>query len=161
MIACDRCGRPAKKRVFHENAFWCHPCYESRNPTNSTSAVHGDEIPGGLTLENYGPKPITFYSHSERERYAAAHGLQLKEKFSPFPGTDKDPAGVMNSALYQDPQTMANAKALLERRFKVGVPYGGTPEVTPISDDTMVNVRTETWEGETVKDIMEKIHEAG
>lgn len=74
-----------------------------------------DDIPGGITVENYGPKPMTFYSHSERRRYMQEHGLQEREKFSPLPGTDKDPQGIPNPAGYMDPQTLENARILISR----------------------------------------------
>lgn len=74
-----------------------------------------DEIPGGITLENYGREPVTFYSHSERRAYMDKHFLNEKEKFCPFPGTDKDPMGIPNPAGYMDPQTMENARILLTR----------------------------------------------
>lgn len=80
-----------------------------------TSMIVSDGIPGGITLENYGPKPVTFYSHSERRRYMEAHGLREMERFSPTPGTDKDPAGIPNPAGYMDPYTRENARILLSR----------------------------------------------
>jgi hypothetical protein len=74
-----------------------------------------DEIPGGIVLENYGAKPIRFDSHSERRAYMDKHFLNEKEKFCPFPGTDKDPMGIPNPAGYMDKQTMENAKILICR----------------------------------------------
>lgn len=79
------------------------------------AAIERDEIPGGVTVENYGPKPLTFYSHSERRAYMKANGLQEREKFSPMPGTDKDPQGIPNPKGYLDPQTLENARILLSR----------------------------------------------
>lgn len=80
-----------------------------------TAAVERDEIPGGITCENYGPNPVTFYSHSERRAYMKAHGLHEIEKFCPMPGTDIDPQGIPNPAGYVDKQTLANGIALLTR----------------------------------------------
>lgn len=74
-----------------------------------------DDIPGGMELENYGPVPIKFYSHSARRDYMKRHGLVEKEKFCPFPGTDKDPQGIPNPAGYMDAKTLENAKVLLSR----------------------------------------------
>lgn len=74
-----------------------------------------DDIPGGLVVENYGPQPMRFDSHSERRRYMKEQGLQEREKWSPTPGTDKDPAGIPNPAGYMDPQTLANATELICR----------------------------------------------
>lgn len=94
----------------------------------SGMATFRDDIPGGLTVENYGPTPMTFYSHSERRRYMEAHGLQEREKFSPFPGTDKDPAGIPNPAGYMDPYTLESARALICR---VSTPnHKGTMEIS-------------------------------
>ena len=80
-----------------------------------TSHIARDEIPGGVTCENYGPEPVTFHSHSERRAYMAAHGLVEKDTFSPFPGTDIDPAGIPNPKGYMDPQTLENVRVLLSR----------------------------------------------
>jgi hypothetical protein len=71
-----------------------------------------------VVLENYGPKPIRFDSHSERRRYMAENGLREKEKFCPLPGTDKDPAGIPNPKGYMDPQTLENARVLISRNGK-------------------------------------------
>lgn len=61
-----------------------------------------DDIPGGVLVENYGPNPIRFYSHAERRRYMQQHGLRETERFSPLPGTDRDPQGIPNPAGYRD-----------------------------------------------------------
>lgn len=86
---------------------------------------HRDDIPGGLTVENYGPHPITFYSHTERRRYMKEHGLTEKEKFCPMPGTDKDPQGIPNPAGYVDPQTLENARILIGRNGLKSKPFDG------------------------------------
>lgn len=75
-----------------------------------------DEIPGGQTFENYGPEPVTFYSHSERHRYMKAHGLRELDKWCPTPGTDIDPQGIPKPSGYMDPQTLENARILIERQ---------------------------------------------
>lgn len=74
-----------------------------------------DDIPGGLRLENYGPHPVTVYSHTERRALMKAQGLQEKEKFCPMPGTDIDPQGIPNPKGYMDPQTLLNAAAIICR----------------------------------------------
>lgn len=74
-----------------------------------------DEIPGGVVVENYGKDPIKFYSHGERLRYMKEHGLRELDKFCPLPGTDKDPQGIPNPKGYMDPQTLENARILIER----------------------------------------------
>lgn len=97
VIPCPVCGEPAE-RVYVGKA-----------------NIIRDEIPGGVTVENYGPQPVTFHSHSERRRYMQIHGLRETERFSPLPGTDKDPTGIPNPKGYTDPQTLANVTALLTR----------------------------------------------
>lgn len=78
-------------------------------------AMHHDDIPGGMVLENLGPTPVTVYSHSERERIMKERGLELKEKWCPMPGTDKDPAGVMNPLGYVDAYTLACGAEIIAR----------------------------------------------
>jgi len=77
--------------------------------------VFRDEIPGGQVFENYGPKPMTFYSHSERRTYMKQHGLHERGTFAPMPGTDKDPQGIPNPKGYMDPYTLNAAAELIKR----------------------------------------------
>lgn len=79
------------------------------------TAIITDDIPGGVTYDNYGPQPVTFHSHTERRTYMREHGLIQKEKFCPTPGTDVDPAGIPNPKGYVDRQTLENARILLSR----------------------------------------------
>jgi hypothetical protein len=102
---CDRCGQPLSIGDFPF-------CPHGRGQ----AVAFRDDLPGGLVCENYGPTPITFYSHTERRAYMKAHGLQEKETFSPMPGTDKDPQGIPNPVGFTDPQTLANGKALIDRQ---------------------------------------------
>lgn len=103
---CGKCGH-----IFMggEWPFCPHPQREG------SPMIERDEIPGGITLENYGPHPVTVYSHSERRRLMVAQGLQEKETFCPLPGTDKDPQGIPNPKGYVDKQTLANATELICR----------------------------------------------
>lgn len=98
------------------------PCPTCGGPTErlwvTGISTFRDDIPGGLKVENYGPKELTFYSHSERRRYMAEHGLREREKFAPMPGTDKDPQGIPNPKGYMDPQTLENARILISRNGK-------------------------------------------
>lgn len=80
--------------------------------------THQDSIPGGLVLENYGPHPVTVYSHTERKMLMERQGLQLREKFSPAPGTDVDPQGIPNPKGYVDEQTLKNGAELILRAQK-------------------------------------------
>lgn len=103
---CEKCGVTVTLGMW---PFCPHPL------TEQGVAIQQDEIPGGLTVENYGPHPITFYSHSERRRYMEAHGLREREKFCPMPGTDIDPQGIPNPKGYMDAQTLKNGAELLTR----------------------------------------------
>jgi hypothetical protein len=97
----------------HPPCPWCGG--ETERLWLSGISTFRDDIPGGLTVENYGPHPITFYSHSERRRYMQKQGLRERERFAPMPGTDKDPQGIPNPKGYMDPQTLENARILLTR----------------------------------------------
>lgn len=88
---CTKCGRPVGPGEY--------PFCPHGTPLG---AILRDEIPGGVTVENYGPHPITFYSHSERRAYMRAHGLVEKENFAPLPGTDRDAQGIPNPNGYRD-----------------------------------------------------------
>lgn len=85
------------------------------HPQSGSPMIVRDEIPGGIIVENYGPHPMRFDSHSAMQKYRDAHGLQLLGKFCPMPGTDIDPQGIPNPAGYMDKQTLANATELICR----------------------------------------------
>ena len=103
---CEKCGVSITGGMWP----WCpHPMREAK------VAMATDEIVGGVTLENWGPNPVTFHSYSEMRRYATEHHIQIREKFAPTPGTDKDPAGIPNPKGYMDPKTLDNARVLLSR----------------------------------------------
>jgi hypothetical protein len=53
--------------------------------------AQSDGIPGGETLENVGPEPVTFYSRSEKRRYLKEHGLVEFVRHVPVPGSDRSP----------------------------------------------------------------------
>lgn len=89
------------------------------HPPAHSSMMIGDEIPGGIVVENYGPHPIRFDSYSAMAKYREAHGLYLIDKFCPMPGTDIDPQGIPNPAGYVDKQTLENGKELLLRAQKI------------------------------------------
>ena len=99
-MTCERCGASL------EIGSWPF-CPHGR----SSLVTVPDDIPGGVTVENYGPEPITFYSHAERRRYMRRHGLRETERFAPLPGTDRDPQGIPNPAGYRD----LSAAAILAR----------------------------------------------
>lgn len=112
-VYCEKCLKVIEPGAW---PFCPHPL------TRHATAIATDDIPGGMVLENYGPHPITVYSHTERRRIMAEAGLELKEKFCPMPGTDIDPAGVMNPKGYVDAQTLANGAELICRQQLAGNP---------------------------------------
>lgn len=87
---------------------------EALKTEERTSYVQ-DSIPGGLVLENVGPEPVRVDSYTEMDALFESRGLTRREKFSPTPGTSKDPAGVMDSRKYMDPYTLEAGKALILR----------------------------------------------
>lgn len=113
-VRCDVCNHYMQ---IGEHPFCPHK--------GGASTVFSDEIPGGILVDNYGPHPIRFYSHSARRSYMKEHGLTEREKFSPMPGTDVDPQGIPNPAGYLDPQTLENAKALICRNGTSPEPWDG------------------------------------
>jgi hypothetical protein len=106
---CSWCGQELQVGDWP----WC-PHGRSKGDEHKSSYVP-DEIPGGLTLENVGPEPVTVYSRTEMNQLFESRGLQRKERFCPTPGTDKDPAGIPNPRGYMDPQTLANGAELILR----------------------------------------------
>jgi putative FmdB family regulatory protein len=72
---CPRCGGETE-RIWLQKA---------------PGACGDDAYIGGLTLENVGPEPVTFYSRSEKRRYLKEHGLVEMVRHVPVPGTDTSP----------------------------------------------------------------------
>lgn len=145
-MLCEHCGRPTKTVVLQEKddgdkgQMWCVPCHDAKKFAGVNldhTAIQGDEIPGGMVVENYGPKAIVFYTKSAMAEYRKRHGLIVKESFCPFPGTDSDPAGVMNPEGYVDAYTMNARKELLLRAMKCPEDISGVirPRETFASDD--------------------------
>lgn len=77
--------------------------------SGSTSAVHGDDIPGGMWVENGFSEPIKVYSHSEHERRLAAEGCEIRAMNRGE--NDK----ICKRWDVPSATTLENAKALLER----------------------------------------------
>lgn len=106
---CVQCG---KVRVPGDTIPCPHHIIEGTNPTR----YFQDQIPGGMVLENGFPEPVTVYSWSEMETLYKQHGLTMKEKWCPAPGTDVDPAGIQNPDRYKDPYTLRAGAALMLRQ---------------------------------------------
>lgn len=114
-LICAVCHEPTRQTYWGTGQGLCYYCNRNANETNPATAIARDEIPGGVVCHNYGREPIRFYSHSERRRYMAAHGLQERETFAPMPGTDIDPQGIPNPKGFMDPKTLENARVLVSR----------------------------------------------
>jgi hypothetical protein len=78
----------------------------------SAVASHGDDIPGGMWVENGFKEPVKVYSHSEHERKLAETGHMLAPRWVP---NDKV---LTNWAAAVDAKTMDNARVLLSRKSK-------------------------------------------
>lgn len=113
-VVCDNCHQ-----IIHISDWPFCPHGRGAN------AIHVDDIPGGMWMENLGPHPVKVYSHTERERLMKEQGLELKEKFCPMPGTDVDPQGVQNPKGYVDAQTLANGIALITRQQVAPTEFDG------------------------------------
>lgn len=128
---CPKCGQHVRTVYYTKTGeSRCMTCKNLEEmDVNPTVAVFRDGIPGGIVCENYGPNPIRFDSHSERREYMRTHALREKEKFSPLPGTDKDPQGIPNPAGYLDPYTLASGATLIARNGRTErVRIGGVEE---------------------------------
>ena len=54
-------------------------------------SMRPDSIPGGLVLENLGPKPQRFYSRTEIKDEMRARGVEQHVRHVGLPGSDKSP----------------------------------------------------------------------
>lgn len=143
--ACEKCGRALEIGDFPF-------CPHGR----SALASFRDDIPGGMVLHNYGPTPVTVYSHTERKKLLQRvqfdktnhlpYTLHEKETYAPLPGTARDPSGIPNPNGYRD----LSAGAILARN--------GRTEPTQLHDsDDLANdpdyrdphlvLVNQTWEG--------------
>lgn len=71
-MTCDRCNTEIRVGDF---PFCPH------GPTSNV-AVIGDDIPGGMVVENGFEAPIRVYSHSEHRRLLAEQGLEIRAKWA-------------------------------------------------------------------------------
>ena len=99
------------------------PCPDCGEPTQrvwtsmKAANVIGDDIPGGMWMEHLGPEPIKVYSHSEADRIAKARGMERFVRHQPLQGSDKSPHTI-DWSRGTDPQTLENARILVERQGK-------------------------------------------
>lgn len=104
----------------------------------ASARVVGDDIPGGLTLENVGHEPVTVYSHAERRRLLKERGLEECVRHVPVPGTDKSPHTTSWASV--SPETLATAGAWLAARSGGAgrTPSEDPPTVGPIATPALV-----------------------
>lgn len=81
---CERCFQPNN---IGEHGIGLCP-YEPR-PSGVTTI--GDDIPGGMTVENMGHEPMTFYTKSAWRREMQARGLVNQVRHVGVNHTDKSP----------------------------------------------------------------------
>lgn len=113
---CETCHREWEQLMPVGKNPPCHECGTAdvvKLWKKRPSAIKGDEIPGGMWIENLGHEPVKVYSHTERLQLAEQRGLQEYVKHVPVPGTDKSPH-TTNWAV-MSPEGMEKAKQLLER----------------------------------------------
>jgi hypothetical protein len=92
-ISCI-CGWTADDVFTHHDLPACPQCGGATNKlwkTGSFPGVIDDTYPGGLTVENLGPTPITFESRSDHRAYLKAHGFSPKVQHRGVQGSDKNP----------------------------------------------------------------------
>ena len=77
-MTCEHCGR---KMAIGDFPF----CPHGRSHLH----VIGDDIPGGMVLENLGPHPVRVYSHSERKMLMEKAGLSERIRHVGERGSDK------------------------------------------------------------------------
>ena len=81
--------------------------------TSRTSRVNGDAC--DVLQENGFPTPRHFTSKRELTRALAEKGLEVRVRHVTIPGTDKSPHTTDWAKGSIDPQTLANAQALVSR----------------------------------------------
>lgn len=97
---CEKCGGVIR---ISDYPFCPH------GPTRLS--IHGDDIPGGMVVENGFDTPIRVYSHSEHRRRLAERGCEIGAKWA-----GPHDQHLINWAAGMDRQTLANATALLTPR---------------------------------------------
>lgn len=78
--ACKSCDWLAEIIVNANEHPPCPQCggETERRWAGKSSSVHGDDIPGGMLVENGFSDPIRVYSHSEHRRKLAAEGCEIR-----------------------------------------------------------------------------------
>lgn len=82
MTCCEKCG---KDLTVGEWPFCPHGF------SIVGLSVVDDSIPGGETVENLAPTPVTFHSKSEKRRYLREHGIREAVRHVGVAGSDHNP----------------------------------------------------------------------
>jgi len=88
------CGWEGEGFTHRGQPYRCPQCSGSPEiifKAGSTPSVIGDDIPGGMTIENISKTPLTFYSKSEYRRALKERGLMNKVEHVGSQGSDKSP----------------------------------------------------------------------
>ena len=107
MTVCERCGAELAVGDYP----FCKGRPSDHGPMGQAIETN-EQFIGGTTLENLGHEPVTVYSREEYKLAMARANVEQRIKW--VPGDHY----LQNFGAYIDPQTMANAKALVERRGK-------------------------------------------
>jgi hypothetical protein len=121
------------------------PCVEcggetERLWTTSAKAI-ADDIPGGQTIEAFGPRLEKFYSKSAIARRAKELGLEPMVRHVPVPGTDKSPHTTSWATIsrYQ----LEAATEMVSRVASVSVP---DPEAYPVAPSATPEIVKDLWQ---------------
>lgn len=152
------CASGHKTHTFVESTvkgIQCPNCFDvAVRPevmTAFSAAVHGDEL--DYVDHNLGREPVHIRSKSQRRALMAAGGLEEFIRHTPVPGTDKSPYTTDWSKGSMDPQTLANAKALVDRVYGGVVPAKPEDEVyAPVANPFVF-----TATPEEVRDLIEDV----
>jgi hypothetical protein len=125
-------------------AHHCPPCPSCGGVTErlwrASARVHGDEILGGVWIENLGPQPLQFHSKHAIVQEARRRGLEPMVRHTPVPGSDKSPHTTSWAAV--GPYQMEQARLLLER---VGTVTVSDPEPALIGPVATIEEVAQTW----------------
>lgn len=97
---CLTCGSIFEKLVKHGDLPTCVCGGETEKIWTSCPSVHGDDVPGGFTVNNLDSRPRTFYSKSAYRDELRARGLRIRDRHVGEPGAGSDKAPLM-----RDPHT--------------------------------------------------------
>lgn len=89
---CTRCDWINEIEVYPGEHPPCPQCgAETERIYTGGYGFIGDEIPGGMVVENLGHEPVTVYSKSELKFEAEKRGLVQRVQHVGVPGSDKSP----------------------------------------------------------------------